>query len=72
MADTKVVNFLASTYEGDVGTLAVIVERAASIPFAASGEYYQSLVHGPTAATRSRTHRAPLSASTAATSPAPR
>ena len=46
VADTKVANFLASTYEGDVGTLAVIVERAASIPFAASGEYYQSLVHG--------------------------
>ena len=46
VADTKVANFLASTYEGDVGTLAAIVERAASIPFAASGEYYQSLVHG--------------------------
>ena len=36
---------IATTYDS-VGTMAVNVERAASIPFAASGEHYTSLVHG--------------------------
>jgi hypothetical protein len=45
IADTKVGSVIATTYDS-VGTMAVNVEHAASIPFAASGEHYTSLVHG--------------------------
>ena len=42
-ADTKVANFFASQYDG---TPEAMVERAASVPFAASGEYYTELLRG--------------------------
>ena len=42
-ADTKVANVFASQYDG---TPASVAERAASIAFAGSGEYYTELVHG--------------------------
>ena len=45
VADTKVGNVMATTYD-TVGTMAANIERAASIAFAASGEHYASLVHG--------------------------
>ena len=47
VADTKVGNVMATTYD-TVGTMAANIERAASIAFAASGEHYASLVHGRT------------------------
>ena len=43
LADTKVGNVFSTAYDG---TPAAIAARAASIPFAASGEYYYSMVHG--------------------------
>ena len=38
-------NVMASTYS-TVGSCEVNIERAASVAFAASGEYYASMVHG--------------------------